>query len=146
VEADPDNASLFARTLEANRLDSQVELAPVAASNRAGTVEFAAGNFFQSRVVDGGGAGTIEVAMIDVLPRLEDRDLIKIDIEGSEWPILFDERFRSLDAAAVALEWHAEGCPQPDPLAAAEAALAAAGFTVRHDHSEPDCGTLWAWR
>jgi FkbM family methyltransferase len=146
VEADPHNAAVFARTLEANRLGQQVELAEAAASNRPGTVEFAAGNFFRSRVVEGGGNGTVSVEMIDVLPLLKDRHLIKIDIEGSEWPILFDERFRDLDAIAIAMEWHAHGCPSADPGAAAEAALVEAGFTVRHASSETDCGTLWAWR
>jgi FkbM family methyltransferase len=146
VEADPDNAALFARTIEANRLGAKIELLQSAASNRAGTVEFAAGNFFESRVVENGGGDTIEVPMIDVLPLLSGRALIKIDIEESEWPILFDERFRQLDAVALALEWHAEGCPRPEPRAAAEEALRAAGFSLRHDHYEPGCGTLWAWR
>lgn len=146
VEADPHNAALFARTLETNRLKEQVELAEAAASNRPGAVEFAAGNFFQSRVVDGEGADTVLVQMIDVLPRLADRHLIKIDIEGSEWPILLDERFRNLEAVALAMEWHAHGCPSADPRAAAENALVEAGFTVRHSSSDADCGTLWAWR
>jgi FkbM family methyltransferase len=146
VEADPDNAALLARTLEANDLESQVELVEAAASNRPDTVEFAAGNLFQSRVVEGGGKGTIQVKMIDVLPLLEGRHLLKIDIEGSEWPILLDERFRNLDAVALALEWHSQNCPGPDPRDAAAAALGDAGFSVRHDHFEPGCGTLWAWR
>ena len=28
---------------------------------------------------------------MDVLPQLKDADLVKIDIEGAEWPILADE-------------------------------------------------------
>ena len=146
VEADPGNAALFARTLEENQLRPQVELETAAASNRPGTVTFAAGNFFQSRVVAEKEIGAVEVQMIDVLPRLEDRHLIKIDIEGSEWPILFDERFRNLNAVALAMEWHAQGCPKVNPREAAESALVDAGFTVRHGSFDADCGTLWAWR
>ncbi|MBK5218429.1 MAG: FkbM family methyltransferase [Thermoleophilia bacterium] len=147
VEADPGNAALLARTLAANRLEPRVELVEAAASNAPGSVEFAAGNFFESHVVEGdGGDGTIEVRMIDALPLLAGRHLVKIDIEGSEWPILADPRFRELEAVALTLEWHIQGCPGSEPRQAAEDALAAAGYTVRHDHSEPGCGTLWAWR
>jgi FkbM family methyltransferase len=146
VEADPHNAALFARTIEANSLTQQVELIDAAASNEVGTVEFAAGNFFQSRVVDDGGDDTVSVRMIDALPLLEDQHLIKIDIEGSEWPILSDQRFAGLEAVAVALEWHTHGCPTDDPRGTAEACLVEAGFTVQHDFVDADCGTLWAWR
>ncbi len=146
VEADPENAALLQRTVAANGLEDEIEVLQVAASNEPGTVEFAAGNFFESRVAEAGEEGTVKVEMVDVLPLLAGRALIKIDIEGSEWPILLDERFKDLDAVALALEWHAHGCPRPDARAAAEEALKAAGYSVRHDHSEPDCGTLWAWR
>ncbi len=146
IEADPGNAELFSRTIAANDLGEEIELIEAAASNRTGTVEFAAGNFFESRVAEPGSSDTIEVPLVDALPLLDGRDLLKIDIEGSEWAILFDQRFPRLDAVALALEWHTAGCPRPDARVAAEEALKAAGFEVRHDHSEPDCGTLWAWR
>jgi FkbM family methyltransferase len=147
VEADPQNASVFARTLGANGLQSQVQLAQAAASDRPGTVEFAAGDYFLSRVVEGDELpNAIKVPKIDVLPLLAGRDLLKIDIEGSEWPILRDVRFKDLEAVALTLEWHSRGCPGADPRSAAEEALTDAGFTVRHQHSEGDCGTLWAWR
>lgn len=146
IEADPKNAELFALTVKANELEAQVDLVDAAASNQAGNIAFSAGHFFQSRVADGDEPDVISIPMIDVLPLLRDRDLIKIDIEGSEWPILFDQRFRELDAAVIALEWHKRGCPTDDPQAAAETALVDAGFTVRHDFSDTACGTLWAWR
>jgi FkbM family methyltransferase len=146
VEADPDNAEVFARTIAANGLGDRVELVHAAAATEPGSVSFAAGNYFQSRVVEGPGDGTVTVEAIDVLPVLADRDLIKIDIEGSEWPILADPRFRELTAPVVTMEWHAHGCPDEDPAAAAERALGAAGYTVHHESADPGCGTLWAWR
>jgi FkbM family methyltransferase len=146
VEADPGNAEVFARTIAANDLGDRVELVCAAAATEPGSVSFAAGNFFESKVVEGPGNGTVTVAAIDVLPALADRDLIKIDIEGSEWPILADRRFAALRAPVVTMEWHAHGCPDPDPAGAAERALVAAGYTVRHESADLGCGTLWAWR
>lgn len=146
VEADPDNASVFARTIEANRLEGQVELIQAAASNRSGTVEFAAGELFKGRVVDSSSATTVTVPLLDVLPPLKPCHLVKLDIKGSEWSILDDERFRDLEAVALTMEWHVLRCPSPDPRALAEKALVDAGYTVRHAVADPECGTLWAWR
>lgn len=146
VEADPENAAVFSRTIDANHLGGQIELSQAAASNHTGTVEFATGESWRGRVVDDDGPGTVTVPLVDVLPSLKDRHLLKIDIEGSEWSILADERFRDLDATALTMEWHEFRCPSDDPRAAAEKALVEAGYTVRHGVAADGCGTLWAWR
>jgi hypothetical protein len=85
---------------------------------------------------------------VDVLPQLADADLVKIDIEGAEWPILADDRFRELKARLVVLEYHAECSPQPDPAAAAEQALVSAAYEVRHVGRKPafGAGLLWGVR
>jgi FkbM family methyltransferase len=87
------------------------------------------------------------VDVVDILPYLEDADLVKIDIEGGEWPILADPRFRELRARAVVLEYHPQGAPDADPAQAASRRLADAGF----EHGEPlnqhdGYGLIWAWR
>jgi hypothetical protein len=90
----------------------------------------------------------IDVPVVDVLPELADADFVKIDIEGAEWPILADLRFRELRAGVVVLEYHDEGCPEPDAGAAAEQALARASYTVLHAQRKPafGAGIIWGFR
>lgn len=91
----------------------------------------------------------VTVDAIDVFPLLEHADLVKIDIEGSEWRILTDPRFRTIPAPVVVLEWHPDNCPEPDPRAAALACLHAAGYEVAEvpDASvAPGVGMAWGWR
>ncbi len=40
---------------------------------------------------------------------------MKIDIEGAEWALLADPRFRELRAPVVGLEYHAQGGAPADP-------------------------------
>jgi hypothetical protein len=75
-------------------------------------------------------------------------DLVKMDIEGGEWPILTDARLARLPTRVVVMEWHEHRCPHPSPRAYACDLLGGAGF-VRQWH-EPgrfaSNGLLWAWR
>ena len=79
---------------------------------------------------------------------LDGVDLLKLDIEGSEWEILGDARFRRPAARAVALEYHAHRCPAEDPASYAHGLLRRAGYrTADHEfHSLPGHGMIWAWR
>jgi Methyltransferase FkbM domain len=82
-----------------------------------------------------------------VLPLIADADLLKIDIEGSEWPILADSRFKTLSARAVVLEYHPQGAPGPDPAAAAAGLLRAAAFAVGKPFDvRGHAGVMWAWK
>jgi hypothetical protein len=88
----------------------------------------------------------IEVRAIDVLPCMAHADLVKIDIEGSEWDILADPRLADLGTTVVVMEWHAFRSPTPDAHDAATQLLRDAGFTVDGiDHGYPH-GTVWAWK
>jgi len=142
-EADPGNAAVHRLTIETNGLSEQWRLVEAFAGTRAGVTSFAAGQHAVSREGEG-----IEVPVVDVLPELTDADLVKIDIEGAEWPILADPRFRELRAQVVVLEYHAEGSPGPDPAAEAEKALAAAGYAVVDAGRKPafGAGILWGLR
>ena len=46
---------------------------------------------------------------VDVFPYLAAADLVKIDIEGSEWEILADARFAGIAARVLVLEYHPQG-------------------------------------
>ena len=132
--------------IAANGWEDRVDLRTVAAMTVDGQFELAGGDFYLSRVVAADVGSSTSITGVDVLPLLADRDLIKIDIEGSEWPILADPRFAELPVKALALEWHEDGCPSADPLAEVESALVQGGFEFEHEFIDDDCGTLWAWK
>lgn len=143
-EPDPGNAELHRTTIEKNGRGQTWQLLEASAMTRSGTVRFSAGAFALSHVAALDEEG-IEVRGVDVFPLIADADLLKIDIEGAEWPILQDPRFQELGATAVVLEYHPEGAPGPEPARAAEALLGEAGFTVAaHHRKDTGAGVLWA--
>jgi FkbM family methyltransferase len=146
LEADPSNAAVHRSTIEANGLSDRWRLMEAFAGTRAGTTRFVPGLFGVSREADK--QEGIEVRVVDVLPELLDADLVKIDVEGAEWPIVTDPRFRDLRARAVVLEYHEWGCPADDPRVLAEQSLRAGGWEVVHAARKPafGAGVLWGWR
>jgi FkbM family methyltransferase len=165
-EPDPANAAVHERTIALNGMGERWTLVRAAAGASAGQVSFITGGIALSRLappgdvppdrqaaVDAAGAHgsdgerLIEVEQVDVVPQLADVGLVKLDIEGGEWSILQDERFREAPPRAVVLEYHPRFCPSPDARAAATSALQAAGLQVLPVVHRPDGhGTLWAWR
>ena len=110
-----------------------------------GRASFSAGKYADSHVSFGTTTGDITVPAIDVFPYMAEADLIKIDIEGSEWDILADPRLAGIGETVIVLEWHRLGSPTPHPFASATQLLQDAGFSVAGvDHGYPH-GTLWAW-
>jgi FkbM family methyltransferase len=139
-EADPGNAAIHRITIEANKLIDHWRLVESFAGIAQGTTRFVTGLYAGSHEGDG-----IDVPVVDVLPELASADLVKIDIEGAEWPILADNRFSELGPPIVVLEYHAEGSPDTDPAAAAERLLADAGYRVHHSGRKPDFGAGIVW-
>jgi FkbM family methyltransferase len=141
-EPDPANARLLTATAEPYE---EWEVIEAAVSNAAGTMRFAAGMFSESRAACPG-EEAITVPVVDLFAE-PGADLVKIDIEGGEWPILGDPRFRRPPARVVVMEWHARGCPAPNPAAHAGRLLTAAGFPLQHHGAAcASNGLLWAWR
>jgi FkbM family methyltransferase len=139
-EPDPGNAAVHRATIAANGLEDRWRLVEAFAGTSAGTTRFTAGLYAVSHEGEG-----IEVAVVDALPDLLDADFVKIDIEGAEWPILADPRFKELRADVVVLEYHTQGAPGPDPARAAEDALSAAGFECVHAARKPAYGAGIVW-
>ena len=108
-EPDPRNASLLGQAIAANRAESRWQLVESAVATAAGEVGFADSQFAMSHVVDRPGAPTVPA--VDFFEQAAATDLAKIDIEGSEWPILADARMSTLAVPALVLEYHPEGCP-----------------------------------
>ena len=73
------------------------------------------------------------VEVVDVLPEVVAADFLKIDIEGGEWPILADRRFRDVRARALVMEYHRMGSPGEDAAAEASRLLRDAGFDMDLD-------------
>ena len=145
VEADPANAALLRRTIEAGPGPERWRLLPVVAAARDTQLPFVAGAFAESRVAEGSGAPLR--AARDVLPLMAEADLVKIDIEGGEWALLTDPRFAGLPTAALVIEYHPAGCPDPDPQAFVHRLLRDAGYRTREIADVPlGAGMLWAWR
>jgi FkbM family methyltransferase len=145
VEPDPENLELLCRTAALG----EIEVVPACAANHEGSVRFVAGEFAESHVAgaESDEQDTIEVPCVDAFRLAASADLVKIDIEGSEWEILADPRLASMDAQALVMEWHDKQCPHPDPRMAAHAVLQDAGFEVLCEHRPvASNGTIWALR
>jgi FkbM family methyltransferase len=142
-EPDPGNLPILKRCLDVNRGDDWTLVEACAAASD-GPVHFDAGNFADSHISEQGP----EVLALDVLPRLPAFDFVKMDIEGSEWPILGDPRWAHAmrDVSVFVVEWHARGRPGSDPRAIALAAVRGAGFAAEPGAVGWHHGTVWGWR
>jgi hypothetical protein len=73
-------------------------------------------------------------------------DVLKIDIEGSEHPLLADDRFRTLRVGVLVMEWH-DTAAVPQARLACQALLEAAGYEVQDGEGAHDgAGVFWARR
>lgn len=147
VEPDPFNARLLTRCAQLNSRANGWRIIRAAAGTNDGKVPFVSGRFAESAVASSPGFETIDVPSVDVFPFLAEADLVKIDIEGGEWPILEDKRLADVGPKVVALEWHARGCPGADPEQTAIRFLRRAGYRVRLiANASPGVGMLWGLR
>ncbi len=146
-EPDPGNIAAHRMTIAANGLGDRWRLVAAAAGAHRGTARFAAGRASLSHVTSDDGGDVITVDVEDVLQAIAGADLLKMDIEGSEWAILADPRFRASPPRVVVMEYHPAGCPSGDARADAEAALLQAGMTIRSiKRVDGGYGMLWGWR
>lgn len=146
VEADPANLPVLEGNLAINGLASRAQVIAAAAFTESGTIGFAAGRAGESRIADPDDPVAIEVPTIDIFPELADADLLKMDIEGGEWPILTDARFADTGLKALCMEYHTHMSPDASPSAAVIRSLHAAGFEVVENTDHGVLGFLWATR
>jgi FkbM family methyltransferase len=97
-EPDPDNLVILEHNVAVAGVGSRWSVTRACAAPAAATVQFLTGRQADSRTVyDAEPLSDLpEVSAVDVFPHLQDADLLKIDIEGGEWPLLTDTRFRDL--------------------------------------------------
>jgi FkbM family methyltransferase len=153
-EPDPANAALLRATIAANDAGGYWQLMPAAVSNEDATASFHIGLGAESRLAAGPEGAiaadrqqVIKVPVVDLFTQ-PPVDLLKIDIEGGEWPILADPRLAEHPARAIVLEWHRHMCPALDACAAARSTLVASGYdAIAADPGEtPANGLIWALR
>jgi FkbM family methyltransferase len=130
-----------------NGYTSRVKLVAAAAGVREGVANLTDEDD-GSAIVQDMAAGSIGVRVVDVFQAVPDApiDLLKIDIEGSEYAILADPRFEALARRTncVFLEWHARG---EWGEALCRDRLASLGFAVSSGRTCGDrCGMLYCTR
>ena len=93
--------------LRANRDCRRVHIHPVAAGLKAGSSKLTDADV-GSHLVSSAAAGlTVEVVDFFAWAGSSEIDLLKLDCEGTEYDLIMDERFRTLKAKTIVLEWHA---------------------------------------
>ena len=147
LEPDPYNVARHRRQIELNGLAESWQVIEAAAVTSDGPISFTVGQATTGRVAEADETGAATVPGRDVFGLLEGIDLLKIDIEGSEWPILADPRVADLQVPVVTVEYHAHGAPAGDPVEAVRTALERAGYTTQPTlDSAPGFGVVWGWK
>lgn len=149
VEPDVDNLQMLHANLALNGLQDRVTVHPAAAGTQAGTATLIRHDPHNTHLARAGETDdrTATVQVIDAVALAAGHDLIKIDIEGSEWELLGDSRIGELPAAAFTLEWHGHGNSPPEPERYLAELFGSAGYTVGYAENFSDnTGSLWAWR
>lgn len=139
-EPEPSNAAILERARAANGCDWEIVRA--CASNSAGRVRFNTGRENFSRIADSGDA---DIEAVDVLPYIAEADLVKMNIEGSEWEILKDPRFAQTSATWI-IEYHRIANPEPEIHQLVRRLFEDAGYRVSFANQSPENGLMWSWK
>jgi FkbM family methyltransferase len=138
-EPHPGHAAQLRANLTLNGLSRRVEIHQAAAGIAEGDIVLS-DEGSSSAVQEAGGTG-LPAKMLDLFVLLDGAriDLLKLDIEGGEYPLLADPRFAALRPRALVMEWHGgrgDWC---------RTRLAALGYAVieRFDHGSH--GVLWGF-
>jgi FkbM family methyltransferase len=146
VEADPGNVHVLRRARESNAGVAWT-VVHAAAATADGSVRFSPGKGTSSHVTTHADPTAIDVPAVDVLPLLDEHDLVKMDIEGSEWQILADPRFAETRARVLVLEYHRPLVTAAPPVGDAREILEAAGFQITAIREKTRrLGVVWACR
>jgi FkbM family methyltransferase len=144
-EPHPIHLELLRSNLARNGLADKVTLHAAAAGTRS-TKAFLTDQGLSSRIAGRGEPSCYSVTIVDFFSAIGSApiDLLKIDIEGTEYELLSDERFSALPVRTLVMEWHptdqhpgesgAEWCRQR---------LSAAGYTVEEREG---FSVMWGFR
>jgi FkbM family methyltransferase len=139
-EPDPANSAVFERVRNANR--ANWELVRACAANRDGVVSFRRGAHNFSRIDHD---SDFTVPAVDVLPYIAQADIVKMNIEGSEWEILQDPRIAATDVVWI-VEYHRIGNPEDDITSLVRKLFLRCGYATSVTVSHENNGLVWAWK
>ncbi len=142
-EPHPVHLEMLRENLRRNRLQDRVRVYEAAAGVRESSM-FLSDQGMSSRISPDHRPGHHQVPVVDFFDTAGRGaiDLLKIDVEGSEYALLADARFPALQAHTLVLEWHPTGqYPNESGRAWCWQRLTEAGYTV-----EEHKGLLWGWR
>jgi FkbM family methyltransferase len=144
-EPHPGHAAQCRINLERNGLLGRATLHGVAAGVAPGRAWISdAGTSSQVGAATGGG---YEIEVVDIFALLIGRriDILKIDVEGSEYELLEDPRFGELDVRSIIMEWH-ERDDRPDGHTWCCERLRELGFQLYPVFEQQSHGMMWAYR
>jgi FkbM family methyltransferase len=124
VEPDRGNQAILHQTAALNRSHGEWDVVEACAHIWSGNVQFIEDGSWVSRVAGVGEppvglesshqTNPSTVAAVDAFDLMDGADIVKMDIEGSEWPILSDPRFRQVRVGRLLIEYHPWACPEED--------------------------------
>ena len=144
-EPHPAHVARLRATLALNGAGARVDLHESAAGTREDRLELIDAGMSSSVVAPGSVANAIPVRVEDVFETLlaGPVDILKIDIEGSEFAILDDPRFVDIRARALVLEWHRDARDRASAWCGG--VIRDAGYEVVPLFDGGDHGMLWAY-
>jgi FkbM family methyltransferase len=144
-EPHPDHAALARENFSLHHaLASRIELFEQAAGIADG-LKYLTNAGVRSTIQASPDVGSIPIAVVDILDVLRRApcDLLKIDIEGSEYEILASPRFHSSLARVLVVEWHPmDGIDGENWI---RSRLQRAGYGVERGVSYRHMGILWGY-
>jgi FkbM family methyltransferase len=147
-EPHPVSFAIATRHLELNKVSpDRVRLLPLAAG-RAAAQMYLSDEGAGSRVIECPAQNSAKIDLIDIFAYIESLgqlDILKIDIEGGEYALMEDERFLSLSARIIALEFH-KADRHTSPKNYCIERLNAAGYAVRDVSNTESGNMLWGVR
>jgi FkbM family methyltransferase len=146
-EPHPAHLRLLYQHLDVNGLTRKVRAEACALSNRSFDA-FLVDLGCESALTTEPGVDHVPIKVRDFYSEIGQRhiDLLKIDIEGGEYPILEDPRFENLPVRTIVLEWH-NTPSHPDGRSWCTDRFRSLGYRVAAgalDYGR--AGILWAWR
>lgn len=114
-EPHPDHIEVLRRTIKLNGFDDRVTIHPVAAGTSNGISLLLSAGVASALVTRHGQHNKgchLDCISVDVVDFFEtvggsQVDLLKLDCEGAEYPLLMDPRFEKLNVRNLVMEWHA---------------------------------------
>jgi FkbM family methyltransferase len=150
VEPDPANLEQLRACAALNEGATAWTVIAAAAATKDGEARLVATEGQSSFVARGGLEGNmarIAVSQVDAFPLIADADLVKIDVEGAEWPLLADRRLGELAARFVVVEHHPRNCPSASARETCVERLERADYrTVLGPDWGSGCGIVWGIR